>query len=358
MLVLAEGRDRRGDWGKVECPCLVSPVIRLRIDMTNTIFYSWQSDSPPKVNRFFIRECLLQALKRLNKDKDIQDAIRLDQDTAGIPGTPDIANAIFGKIREAGVFVADLTFCSTSDAKKRSPNPNVLIELGYAFSAISDARVVGVMNTAFGTAEELPFDLAHKRWPVRYSLTDIDLEDKERKGKERENLTDGLFTAIRLVLHAGLESSPVRPRLSGTPSLEYIEQAILHSDPQESWECVSNSISSVRVNKSDVNLRLEMTYADGGIQRESFKADWANCHPDPSATGYWCDIYYGSTQVVRTILVSVDGGRALLPVPRQRGIEGKMTEVLLYDYRIAQIFDSLGTLDEYLRRSGLTIAFR
>ncbi|NOS76865.1 MAG: hypothetical protein HOP35_02865 [Nitrospira sp.] len=326
--------------------------------MANTIFYSWQSDSSPKVNRIFIRECLLRVLKKLNKDLDIQDAIRLDHDTAGIPGTPDVANVIFGKIREAGVVVADLTLCSTSDENKRSPNPNVLIELGYAFSAISDARVVGVMNTAFGTAQELPFDLAHKRWPVRYSLTDVDLEDKEKKEKEREKLTNDLFTAIRLVLHAASEPSPALPRLSGTPSLTYIEQTILHSDPQEGWECVSNGVSSVRINKTDVNLRLEMTYADGGIQREFFKADWANRHPDPSATGYWCDIYYGSTQVFRTILVSVDGGRALLPVPRQQGVEGKMTEVLLYDYRIAQLFDSLGTVDEYMRRSGLSIAFR
>ena len=326
--------------------------------MSRSIFYSWQSDSPQKANRFFIREYLLQVLKNLSKDEDIDDAIRLDQDTAGTPGTPDIANAIFGKIREAGVFVADLTLCSKSESGKRSPNPNVLIELGYAFSAISDASVVAVMNTAFGEAKELPFDLAHKRWPVRYSLSATDLENKEKKDEKRKQLTDTLYNAIRLVLVATSQSSSALPRLTGTPSLDHIEQCILLSDPREGWELVSSSVSSVAVNKNDVNLRLEMKHADEGVQREDFKAEWANRHPDPSATGYWCDIYYCSTRVSRTILVSVDGGRAMLPVPRQEGVEGKQTEVLPYDYRIAQIFDSLGTLDEYMMRSRLTIAFQ
>ena len=38
----------------------------------------------------------------------------------------------------------------------------------------------------------------------------------------------------------------------------------------------------------------------------------------------------------------------MLPVPRQRGRDGKVTEVLPFDYRLAQMFDSLGTLEEYM----------
>jgi hypothetical protein len=156
--------------------------------MAHSIFYSWQSDSPPKSNRFFIRDCLLQVLKKLNKDEIMDEAVRLEHDTAGIPGTPDIANTIFAKIRGAGVFVADLTLSSEAESGKRSPNPNVLIELGYAFSAISDARVVSVMNTAFGEATQLPFDLSHKRWPVQYSLSAADAEDKTKKEDAKKAL--------------------------------------------------------------------------------------------------------------------------------------------------------------------------
>ena len=305
-----------------------------------------------------IRDCLSQALKRLNRDEDMDEAIRLDHDTAGIPGTPDIANTIFSKIRETGVFVADLTLSSQAATGKKSPNPNVLIELGYAFSAINDSKVISVMNTAFGEPSDLPFDLSHKRWPIQYCLFESDAEDKEKVTETKKTLTDQLYNAIRLVLEATPQMAVAPPNLTGAPSLSYISNTIRDSDPQEEWEKVSTEISSIAVSKRDVNLRLVMNYLDEGKQCDDFQEEWANRHPDRHATGYWCDTFYGATHVARNILVSVDGGRAILPLPRQRGIEGKITEVLPLDYRIAQIFDSLGSLDEYMVRSRLSLAFK
>lgn len=287
----------------------------------------------------------------------MDEAIRLDHDTIGIPGTPDIANTIFSKIRETVVFVADLTLSSQSKSEKKSPNPNVLIELGYAFSAISDSRVISVMNTASGEPSHLPFDLSHKRWPIQYSLTESDLEDKTKVSETKKTLADQLYNAIRLVLETTPHATSTEREFTGTPSLSYIEKTIRDCEPQEEWERVSTDTSSVAVNKRDVNMRLIINYLEEGKQCGNFQEEWANRHPDPHATGYWCDIYYAATHVSRNILVSVDGGRAMLPLPRQRGIDGKLTEVLPFDYRIAQIFDSLGTLDEYMSRSRLTLAF-
>lgn len=324
--------------------------------MPHSVFYSWQSDCPPKSNRFFIRDCLNEALKKLSKDEILSEAIRLDQDTTGVPGTPDIANTIFSKIKEANVFVADLTLTSKAELGKQSPNPNVLIELGYALNALSDAKVVSVMNIAFGEAKQLPFDLSHKRWPIQYSLSAADIEDDTKKAQVKKDLTGSLYNAIRLVLDTTPSSTYNQLKLVGAPSFDYVEQSILLSNPREDWERVSTNISSIAVNKRDVNLRLEINFLEEK-QCEDFKEHWANRHPDAHATGYWCDIYYSSTHVSRNILVSIDGGRAMLPIPRQKGIDGKLTEILPYDYRIAQIFDSIGTLDEYIIRSGLTIAF-
>lgn len=325
--------------------------------MARSVFYSWQSDSPAKVNRYLIRDCLIQALKKLNRDEDMDEAIRLDHDTAGIPGTPDIANTIFRKIRETGVLVADLTLSSEAATGKKSPNPNVLIELGYAFSAINDSKVISVMNTAFGEPSDLPFDLSHKRWPVQYCLLESDAENKTKVADTKKTLTDQLYNAIRLVLETTPQMVLAPSKLNGAPSLSYIEHTIRDCDPQEEWGKVSTEISSIAINKRDVNLRLVMNYLDEGKQCDNFQEEWANRHPDHHATGYWCDIYYGATHVARNILVSVDGGRAMLPLPRQRGIDGKITEVLPFDYRIAQIFDSLGSLDEYMARSRLSLAF-
>ena len=122
----------------------------------------------------------------------MDEAVRLDHDTAGIPGTPDIASTIFNKIRETGIFVADLTLSFQAATGKKSPNPNVLIELGYAFSAINDSRVISVTNTAFGGPNDLPFDLSHKRWPIQYCLLESDVEDKTKVADTKKTLSEHL----------------------------------------------------------------------------------------------------------------------------------------------------------------------
>lgn len=59
---------------------------------------------------------------------------------------------------------------------------------------------------------------------------------------------------------------------------------------------------------------------------------------------------------LRSIIVSVDGGRASLPIPRQKGITNNITEFLPLDYKYAQIIDTQGTLDNYMWRAKLTLA--
>lgn len=50
------------------------------------IFYSWQSDLESKYNRNFIKDCLERAIKALNKELLLNEAVRLDQDTKGSQG--------------------------------------------------------------------------------------------------------------------------------------------------------------------------------------------------------------------------------------------------------------------------------
>lgn len=196
--------------------------------MTKPIFYSWQSDSPSTTNRYFVRDCIKDAIKKLNGDQVLDEAVRLDHDTVGIPGTPDIANTIFGKISESAVFVADLTLCSEASSGKRSPNPNVLIELGYAFSEIGDSRVISVMNTTFGEPRQLPFDLSHKRWPIQYKLEDLGLDKKSHDFKRLKNqFTSELYNAIRLVVAAIPQTAPEPYGPTRPPSFTYVENCIL-----------------------------------------------------------------------------------------------------------------------------------
>lgn len=142
--------------------------------------------------------------------------------------------------------------------------------------------------------------------------------------------------------------------LSSSPSRQEIFEAIISSDSKEDWDS-SGSIGATggetRYFKKNVNLRFELSYGEDGIQCKDFKENWANKHPDQKATGYWHHLYFGSTLIDSFILVSVDGARASLPVPRS---PQDLVVSPLY-YKVAQIHDTLGTLDEYMIRSGLRL---
>ena len=158
-----------------------------------TIFYSWQSDRKP--NRNLIGEALEAAAAALRNDGTLSVDPVIDRDTAGLPGAPSISEAIFGKIDAAAAFVGDVTFIDNGSGR-RCPNPNVLIELGYAVKALGWARVIPVMNTKIGTVEELPFDLRHRR------ATPFSAEPEQDNSAERHALTRTLTEALRQILAA------------------------------------------------------------------------------------------------------------------------------------------------------------
>jgi hypothetical protein len=165
-----------------------------------TVFYSWQSDR--RETRNFIRSALDDAAKALNQSIAVEEPdrqITIDQDTQGLPGSPPIAVSILQKIRSADIFVADLTLIddeTQSPRHRRTPNPNVMLEYGYALHAPGDSKIVGVFNEAFGSPTELPFDLAHRRWPIRFSFS----KSGEAKQQERQRLTAQLGKAIGSII--------------------------------------------------------------------------------------------------------------------------------------------------------------
>jgi len=174
--------------------------------MKQIVFYSWQSDLPNPCNRGFIQEALENAADAIKADDTIAIEPVVDRDTQGVPGAPDIASTIFSKITAADVFVADVSITGRGE-KRATPNPNVLIELGYAFKALGHERVILVFNRAFGKIEELPFDLRTRR-VLAY---DMPAEGKPR-GPERKNLEKQLDFAIRAALkndRSADESGPI-----------------------------------------------------------------------------------------------------------------------------------------------------
>lgn len=194
-----------------------------------TIFYAWQSDRPEKLNKYFIRDAVEAAIKNIRADADIDLAPSLDHDTKGVPGIPDIPATICDKIDRCGIFLADMTFSGTSEPRdpstrtKHLPNPNVLIELGYALARIGPSRIIHVMNTAFGPPEELPFDIKVRRHPICYHIEDHKAPDRTQI---QRMLASTLEEAIKTMITSGVLAKADEPR--STARLARIEETRKH----------------------------------------------------------------------------------------------------------------------------------
>jgi len=192
--------------------------------LKHVIFYSWQSDLDPALTRNFIEEALSRAVKNMNRDEDILVDAVIDRDTSGVAGTPGISETIFRKLDDSDVFVCDVSIVNNAPddeansgllrqfvraaarvllertfryrrVERPTPNPNVLIELGYAAARLGWERVILVQNTAYGDLGQLPFDLRSRR------VVPFNLLAKETRKDERPKLRDQLELALRKALN-------------------------------------------------------------------------------------------------------------------------------------------------------------
>jgi hypothetical protein len=158
--------------------------------MHKIVFYSWQSDLPNSENRGFIQDALKVAANKITADNTIDVEPVIDRDTKGVSGTPDIASTIFSKISTADVFVADVSIINNGKDCRPTPNPNVLIELGYAIKTVGYERMILVFNEAYGKIEDLPFDLRSRR------IATYNFSKNKGNGKEKTELQNKLKDAI------------------------------------------------------------------------------------------------------------------------------------------------------------------
>ena len=163
--------------------------------MRRVVFYSWQSDLPNSTNRGLIQSALENAAEAIAEDDTVAIEPVIDRDTEGVAGSPDIASTIFAKIDASHIIVADVSIVCGPETKRQTPNPNVMIEVGYALKSLNFERIILVFNSAFGTIESLPFDLRMRRLIV-YSAA---REDRDRAAA-RADLARKLEKALRSAL--------------------------------------------------------------------------------------------------------------------------------------------------------------
>ncbi len=169
-----------------------------------SIFYSWQSDLPNATNRQAIRSALRTAFSAVEtKNQGLR--IELDEATRGEAGSPSIPHTILEKIKTCDAFVCDITTINAlADLKdRRTPNPNVLFELGYAVAHIGWGRIVMLFNEEFGTIKsDVPFDISTHRIGI-YRLT---LEKPKDKAAIK-HLSDLTIDAISVII----DEQPLKP---------------------------------------------------------------------------------------------------------------------------------------------------
>ncbi len=198
------------------------------------IFWSWQNDGNPKENRHFIRQALSDAVEQVGNELGLDEADRpeLDHDTKNTPGMAEITATILRKITESAVFVADLTPIAKTDAGKALPNPNVLIELGWALKSLGGDRIIAVLNTASGyKPDDLPFDIRHRR-ALTYQLAEN--AEPEARRQAKKGLTVAFAEALRANLGQYVEEQALTAELVGVDA---------RSDDPSIWATASDTLS-------------------------------------------------------------------------------------------------------------------
>lgn len=206
--------------------------------MTFSVFYSWQSDLPNNTNRNFIKSVLEASIKDLSKSDQIEVIPRIEQDTQGVPGSPSIADKIFEKILACDCFVADISLVTPPKSKRASPNPNVLVELGFAIRHLGWDRIVLFSNDYGRDGEEFPFDIRNHR-RASYSLA----PESQDKASIRKKLASGFSSQLLHVVNLGRNKLNERqptlnvfwnlktPDYAGENSFSRVEKIILRNAP-------------------------------------------------------------------------------------------------------------------------------
>lgn len=195
------------------------------------VFYSWQSELPDMVNLKLIRNALNQAANSITAEHDLNLHVVIDEATREVPGSPNIAGSIFTKIKDADVFVCDLTKVAEMNnhmgETRKFCNPNVAIELGYAVRVLGWNRIIIVFNEGCGTVpDDLPFDARGHRTATYLCKAEFDEQSKPGAACKSQisNSTGALRTTFIDALKLIAKENPKRPQETEGKSLEEIRR--------------------------------------------------------------------------------------------------------------------------------------
>jgi len=153
-----------------------------------------------------------------------------------------------------------------------------------------------------------------------------------------------VFVSPKLARFVLPDTKPVR-QMNYDEILDFVEK----SNAKLEWKLIQIDCAEEAFLKEDPRLRIRVQRDDAGIHSKNFNESWVAEYSNPIANSYWHDLAYDGALIDRFVLVSVDGGQAELPMP-----DPTTLEVDPLTYKVAQIFDQHHTLEEYMKRAGLS----
>lgn len=173
------------------------------------VFNSWKSDEAS--TRSFITVSLELAAKQVMQKLPAYQVI-IDEATRGRTGSPNIPVSIMDKIKAADMVACGVTIINPKAKSRRTPNPNVAFELGFAVEHVGWDRIVMMFDTGFAKIEDLPFDFDRHRAMAISSVVENE-EDPDAKSKARKSLAGKLARGIVQII----KDDPARPTATMSP---------------------------------------------------------------------------------------------------------------------------------------------
>lgn len=229
------------------------------------IFYSWQATTERRYNRSFIATCIDKAVKKLKRKPDFKDIdFEILDGVRGEPGSPAVASKIIDdRIPSSDIFIADLSVVNNisiiqkkvrsiiGDKFKPYQNNNVINEHGVAVNAIGIERIIGILNTEYGSPHEnpenIPFDLRHLSFPIEYKYS--------KKTKNRNEVQDKLVSLLSSALRDTTLFALQSQRDKHKPLITW-----------EEWEEITPLTQKFRTNKKiqEISSQIVDTVAKSG----------------------------------------------------------------------------------------------
>jgi hypothetical protein len=192
------------------------------------VYYSWQSDTPARIGKSFLRDALKEAVEQLKLSAEVVEAERLaraDQPAEDNSGSPGQLKELLKKIDLAAVLVADVTplgqslksvESSDAGAVKKFVDSDVAFEVGYALHALGDRKIIPVFNAHYGWHDDLPPDLRNRGGAITFTL--VPNASRPEIDAERKKLVTRLLPALSQSMNAA-------PGVSGAGSAASVNRA-------------------------------------------------------------------------------------------------------------------------------------